>query len=425
MARRLSQQLVSDYVQKSNITPTEPPAQESIHDKLNAQNAILNKLVTTAFDNKRDVRDALLNILQEQTGHNLQAKHVRKDGTAWQSILQPPKFGTKDDVTLNPKAMGIFTCDGPGFEQWIQRINMNARDVTKKRWLTLLGNYASGDLLEQITYFQKMYERDGDIDVPAMMMRINLSLGYELSPQQARDKLRTARIERDEDIMQLEVRLGRIADAAVADIAGDTKTPTRERLAKEAFIRAVPAHIREKIHDRMYLKTMNGHDEPSYAQLCSEIHQMTTQGQVPLHSRRIQNVVDEDDDDDEPAPRINNVIPDNHHDLPNEVVSQFDTSLMIDEEPGVNNGIISQVVEYMPSDDVIYLVRTKRGFGKIRASTLNVGRDECLKCGEQGHRMTGPGSHKCKYSNQPLTYLCKACKKGGHLDSLCHRKNSH
>lgn len=432
---RISMAFRNDFFNSTGVQAGTVNQGESIHDKLNAQNALMYRIIRHALPDGDD-KNRLLSVVEEQTQQNLLASNERRDGTKWRTVLTTPTFGNDDNVTLNPKAMGIFTCDGTGFEQWLKRINANCNQVTKKRWLTLLANFSSGALLEQITYFQKAFEKDENLDLEAMLMRINLSVGVDLSPQQARDKLRTIKIQSDEDIMDLEVRISRIAECAVADIIETDRASTRERLAKESFIRAVPPHIRDKINDRLYARRIQGDGEPTYMHLCSMTHQMTTQEGIPLRLSRIRYVSDHEDDYDENESNyqtsmkmqnnhINNIIDDDtkvEAGIINEVSELIDTSLILDDKIyGVNDGISREVVDYLDDDETIYLVRTKRGYGRIRASTLNVKKDECLKCGEKGHRMTGPGSQNCRYSNQPLTTACRLCRHGGHSDKFCHR----
>lgn len=61
-----------------------------------------------------------------------------------------------------------------------------------------------------------------------------------------------------------------------------------------------------------------------------------------------------------------------------------------------------------------------RGFIRYDPRRLCVNFDECMKCGQKGHRAFGGDGTQCPLNNFPLTTVpCPACNKGGHLASNC------
>lgn len=69
----------------------------------------------------------------------------------------------------------------------------------------------------------------------------------------------------------------------------------------------------------------------------------------------------------------------------------------------------------VPTDDTGTVLR-------VSAKTLNVGPDQCLRCGLKNHRCF---SKQCPLKNQPIMPRpCTKCHQGGHMAKWCPRRNS-
>jgi hypothetical protein len=63
---------------------------------------------------------------------------------------------------------------------------------------------------------------------------------------------------------------------------------------------------------------------------------------------------------------------------------------------------------------------------RITPLMLNVQKDECMKCGQPGHRAFGDSSKSCFLRDAMLTDKpCPTCNKGGHLKQDCPRKTEY
>jgi len=60
----------------------------------------------------------------------------------------------------------------------------------------------------------------------------------------------------------------------------------------------------------------------------------------------------------------------------------------------------------------------------VNPGKLNVGQNECLRCGMPGHFAYGTNKELCPLKTAPITAVaCSKCRKGGHIPALCPRKN--
>ena len=85
-----------------------------------------------------------------------------------------------------------------------------------------------------------------------------------------------------------------------------------------------------------------------------------------------------------------------------------------------------QVVEQCKDEDAIYVYYTAESDRpvkkKINSKDLNVGLDECWKCGLKGHFAFGSSGHACPLRDHDIEDTpCSRCCKGGHKAEFCIR----
>ena len=70
--------------------------------------------------------------------------------------------------------------------------------------------------------------------------------------------------------------------------------------------------------------------------------------------------------------------------------------------------------------NVLLIPDGQGGFRRASPLELNCGRDQCMRCGRQGHYAFGRTAELCPIRMQPIVNVpCTKCKTGGHMAEVC------
>ena len=264
-------------------------------------------------------------------------------------------------------------------------------------------------------------------------------------PEQARDMCHQQRMRKDETVEDFGARVRQLA------ILATRQSPNREKecydMSSLCFTNGLLPSIQPLVRAQLSMRKHLGEDSPTFSELQQIAHDIKEQQELDdarqekSKGRAIDSIcyvdVDEPlDSEEEEGPEPILYTREDNRFKPVRGMGRGKSmgarssrpSRLVRRDPPATTEYI-QVVEQCVDEDALYIYyvadadRPERK--KISSKDLNVGLDECWKCGLKGHFAFGSSGRACPLREHDIEGTpCSRCKKGGHKAEYCIRAYS-
>lgn len=261
-------------------------------------------------------------------------------------------------------------------------------------------------------------------------------------PELALEECRNLRPLAKEPLHIFAQRIRHLATMAYRNKPADIRAEFQKATMTESFRNALPPKIRDTLSERITTRITRGDLPMVFSDIVSEVTKIEQEqaARTALYARRTViepgqiRTIDEADAD-EPQEQAQGS--EDHEEAQILAIFRGNRNRNRNNATGArpkgnaqpayyaqgNTPNTQTIASYEQSGDtIIYRVQEdgQQKRYKITPRDVNVGRDECMKCGLKGHRCFGNSSKLCSMEKFILQHeACPKCKKGGHLAKEC------
>lgn len=323
-------------------------------------------------------------------------------------------------------------------------------NLTHAAGLKLLMRHLHKDASQSLSLEQEgIVRKGGNFSLQQAVVAIETQYAGLLDTAAALQECFRYRREPGEALMNLGRRINTMALMAQRHIEDENvRHLVIQETSRAAFSNALDDRLRVLVQERLANRMRNGESVPEFFELVAEAQTIESRerghghiaalktGKGPDHSLlRVTHTNNSDSDDDAQQFDVNYVAntrkstnknkrfnaSKTRRNASDKVIRMLNQLALDDDSATTSDDEHTYDPNTNEASNVLFIRR-----GTINPQMVNVGRNDCLRCGLPGHRAFGESRKQCPLRAEEVTDKpCPFCKKGGHLANKCpHQKVS-